>query len=120
MTDPDDSPVMHRSEANERRPREWSPRRRVSLAIVLGIAATVVARHFEELWFGSGDWSFYLSMALCAGFVIYFLGHLSTDSDAERPTNPHPDPDVQAMIQGKIDASEYARRKQAQRTGSGG
>ena len=120
MTDRDDSPVMQRAEPGERSRREWSPRRRASLAVVLGTVATVLASHFEVLWFGSGDWGFYLAMACCAGFVVYFLGHNSTDSDSENPTNPHPDPDVEAMIQGKIDASEYARRKQAQRAGSDG
>jgi hypothetical protein len=77
-------------------------------------------RYFVDGRVNFDNFDFFIVMAACVGFVIYFLGGVGSDEKPSRNSQPHPDPDVQAMIDGRIDAGEYARRKAATPPGDGG
>jgi len=93
--------------------REWKPRTPVSFLAAIGVAAAALVVFYREGQLTVGSFGFYFAIALCVGVVFYFLGHLAPTPESERSETPHPDPDVEAMVRGQIDAAEYARRKAA-------
>jgi hypothetical protein len=106
---------------NSARQRRWQPRTRMPFAVVIGSALSALLYKFGGQLPDIGSLSFYAAGAFAVVVVYLMVGTQSPWEGHENKAQGqggHPDPDVQAMIDGKIDAAEYRRRKEAREAAS--
>jgi hypothetical protein len=97
------------------RQSKWSARTAIPAVVAVAAGFEMLSHFIATEGKIPSEWSFYLAMSAAAGVVVWLVG--APRSDVARPQAAeakHPDPDVQALIDNRIDIAEYRRRKEEQ------